>query len=269
MSGLWEKIKTHPYIAIAVVLGVFILVYLLVGGSSAPAQSGGGNNNYAAEVAAATQLQESQLQNQTNMAGINAQTSVQMANTQAAVTIAQLQANNVAANINTQQTVALANIQANQETQDLQTTTYGQIASNQIAAQEAVANATIASNVTNATTAANMNEYLANIAGNAAMFNGVIAETMQANKLAGGIETFQVPFYMSGTSGSNTPGQFTTVDQGGAVTQYLLLGQEFGGTGNVSGAFQSPYSQFYNAPGGANTPGLWTPPIPQPSLTAH
>jgi hypothetical protein len=139
MENLWAKVKQHPYMAIAIVLGIFILVYLLVGGSGSQQSGGTPNDNYAAEVAAATQLQNAQLQAQTQGNAINAQLAEQQGQMQAATTIAQLQAQTSQQNIAAQQDVAEKQIAAAQEATDLQTSTYAQIQANNNATQQAVA----------------------------------------------------------------------------------------------------------------------------------
>lgn len=148
MENLWQNIKAHPWIAGAVVVAVFLLVYLLVGGggSAAPAQTQ--DNSYAAEVAAATQLQEAQLSAQAQGNQANLALQAQQGQYQTAVTIAQIQAQENQDNNNAQTTIAskqidaqLAAVQGQQASQNLQTTTNGQIASNYIAAQQAVATA--------------------------------------------------------------------------------------------------------------------------------
>lgn len=159
MENLWQKVKEHPWLSGAIVLGVFILVYLLVGGSSSGATaSSGGQNNYAAEVAAATQLQQAQLAAQAQGTQVNAALQAQMGQYQAATTIAQLQAQTDQANINAQTQIASQQIAAqqdvaNQQTQaqNYQSSIMGQIASNYYATQQniaAIGNAT-AQNITN------------------------------------------------------------------------------------------------------------------------
>ena len=238
MSGLWEKMKEHPWLTGAIVLGVFILVYLLVGGGSAAPQATTQDNSYAAEVAAATQLQEAQLQGQTQMAGINAQVTAQQQQIQGAITVAQIQAQENQDNNNAQTTIAsqqiaaqLQAVQGQQASQNLQTTTNGQIASNYIAAQQAVATAGFNTQEQLATTQANSAQ---TIYGD--LFS---AQTAQAQIAAGvtnlqtlnatAIATHTPQIFYTNTSAPGSPIQIdptvSSIDEAGSI---LNLQNQYG-----------------------------------------
>jgi|SRR6185312_3128443 len=143
-----EIIKKHPYISIGALLAsVAVVFYVSAGsGTSAVATSGVDPN----EIAAATALQQSQMQQQAQIAGVNASLQANQDNNATSIALADIQSKYGYDVASLASTVQLANINATAQTTALQSTLQEQATEAAINGQ--VQEAAISSNTTIMTT---------------------------------------------------------------------------------------------------------------------
>lgn len=169
-AQIWENIKQHPWLyGGGAVLGIIIVYFIFRGGGSGTAVDPTAAN-YATETAAATALQQAQLQAQSSNYAAQQAVAVQQANISGQEAIAQIQSNTQlgvatlqAGVLNNQTAATTAQTKIAADTAKYQSTLSAQVAEGQTAATKAANLASIAAGVTQSQIASQTSLGLANI----------------------------------------------------------------------------------------------------------
>lgn len=165
MGGIWDKIKSHPWVTGAII-GVVLLVLFYSGSSSSSATTTTAATDPNADAVTVAQLQAQQaVQQSADSLTANAQ------NIQGSIDLSNIQASTVNLQSQLEAEVALSQIGAQQETTDTANTLSAQVEENNNATQLGIANVEANSSlqqtslltsalVTNASTAAGVEESL-------------------------------------------------------------------------------------------------------------